>query len=116
MLFRSNKGRTLKLKAAKFCILNFSLYWKDTGGVLLNFLVEEEAKRVMEDFHKGDYGSHLFWKTTANKILRTGYYWLKFFADVYNIVKSSHECQIFEGRQKLQPLPLKPIEVNTPFQ
>ena len=39
-----NKGRTLKLKAAKFCILNSTLYWKDPDGVLLNFLVEEEAK------------------------------------------------------------------------
>lgn len=36
-----NKGRNLKLKAAKFCILNSSLYWKELGGVLLNCLVEE---------------------------------------------------------------------------
>ena len=70
----------------------------------------------MEDFHKGDCGGHLFWKTTANKILRTGYYWLTLFADVYKTFKSCHECQIFEGRKKLQPLPLKPIEVSAPFQ
>ena len=38
-----NKSRTLKLKAAKFCILNSALYWKDPGGVLLNCLVEGEA-------------------------------------------------------------------------
>lgn len=28
-----NKARTLKLKAAKFCILNYALYWKDLGGI-----------------------------------------------------------------------------------
>jgi len=39
-----NKARNLKLKAAKFCILNSALYWKDPGGILLNCLVEEEAK------------------------------------------------------------------------
>ena len=39
-----NKSRTLKLKAAKFCIINGAIYWKDPGGVLLSFLVEEEAK------------------------------------------------------------------------
>ena len=39
-----NKSMTLKLKAAKFCIMNNALYWKDPGGVLLNCLVEEEAK------------------------------------------------------------------------
>eukprot|EP00253_Pinus_taeda_P003102 PITA_03102 len=31
------------------------------------------------------------------------------------MVKSCHKCQIFEGQQKLQPLPLKPIEVSAPF-
>eukprot|EP00253_Pinus_taeda_P020905 PITA_20905 len=85
-----NKSITLKLKAAKFCILDSALFWKDPGGMLLNCLVEEEAKRVVEDFHRGDCGGHLFWKITANKILRA-------------------------GKQKLQPLPLKPIEVSAPF-
>ena len=111
-----NKARTLKLKAAKFCILNSALYWRDPGGVLLNCLVEEEAKKVMENFHRGDCGDHLFWKTTGNKILRVGYYWPTLFSDVYKVVKSSHKCQIFEGRQKLQPLLLNSIEVSAPFQ
>eukprot|EP00253_Pinus_taeda_P005916 PITA_05916 len=111
-----NKGRTLKLKAARFCILNNALYWKDPGGILLNCLTEEEAQQVMRDFHKGDCGGHLFWKTTANKILRAGYYWPTLFADVYKTVTSYHECQIFQGRRKLQPLPLKPVKVSAPFQ
>eukprot|EP00253_Pinus_taeda_P011353 PITA_11353 len=68
-----NKTRTLKLKAAKFCILNSALYWKDLGGVLLSCLVQKEAKKVMEDCHQGDCGGHLFWKSTANKILRAGW-------------------------------------------
>eukprot|EP00253_Pinus_taeda_P035340 PITA_35340 len=32
------------------------------------------------------------------------------------MVKHYHKCQIFEGKRKLQPLPLKPIEVSAPFQ
>ena len=111
-----NKSRTLKLKVAKFCIMNGALYWKDPNGVLLNFLVEEEAKQVMEDFHKGDCGGHLFWKTTTNKILRAEYYWPTLFSDVYKTVTSCHECQIFQGKRKLQPLPLKPVEVSALFQ
>lgn len=110
-----NKSRTLKLKVEKFCIMNGALYWKDPGGVLLNCLVEEEAKQVMEDFHKGDCGGHLFWKSTTNKILRAGYYWPTLFADVYKTVANCHECQIFQSKRKLQSLPLKPIEVSAPF-
>jgi len=111
-----NKARTLKLKAAKFCIIKSALYWKDPGGILLNCLVEEEAKTTVEDFHKGDCGGHLFWKTMANKILRAGFYWPSLFSNVYKAVKSCHECQIFQGKKKLQPLPLKPIEISAPFQ
>jgi len=38
-----SKGRSLKLKSAKFCILDSAIYWKVLGGVLLNCLVENEA-------------------------------------------------------------------------
>lgn len=69
-----SKGRSLKLKSAKFYILDSALYWKDPGRVLLNCLVEDEARKVMNDFHRGDCGGHLFWKTTANKVLGAGYY------------------------------------------
>eukprot|EP00253_Pinus_taeda_P025485 PITA_25485 len=29
---------------------------------------------------------------------------------------SCHECRVFQGERKLLPLPLKPVEVNAPFQ
>ncbi len=57
-----SKGRSLKLKSAKLCILNSALYWKDLGGILLNCLVEDEAQQVMNDFHRGDCGGHSIWK------------------------------------------------------
>ena len=40
---RKIRARSVKLKYAKFCILNGYLYWKDPGGVLLNFISENEA-------------------------------------------------------------------------
>jgi len=111
-----NKGRTLKLKVAKFCILNNALYWEDPSGVLLNCLIKDEAQQVMNDFHKDDCGGHLFWKTIAYKILSAGYYWPTLFTDVYKTIMSCHECQVFQGKRKLLPLPLKPVEVSAPFQ
>lgn len=52
-----SKGRSLKLKASKYFILDGALYWKDPGSLLLNFLVESEAQEVMNDFHKGVVGA-----------------------------------------------------------
>ena len=65
---------SIQLKSTKFCILNEYLYWKDPGGGLLNFLLENGAKNPMKEFHKGDCGGHYSWKVTVNKILRVGFY------------------------------------------
>ena len=70
---RKTRARSVKLKAAKFYILIRCLYWKDPGGVLLNFLLENEAQQMVKEFHKGDCGGHHSWKVTTNKILRAGF-------------------------------------------
>lgn len=54
------QARSVKLKAAKFCIINKFLYWKDPGGILLNCLLEEEAKKKTKEFHSRDCGGHLY--------------------------------------------------------
>ena len=37
-------------------------------------LLKYEASKVMQEFHARDCGGHLYWKTTAEKILRAGFY------------------------------------------
>jgi hypothetical protein len=70
------------MKASKFCILDNALFWKNHEGILLNCLIKEEADKVLKEFHAGDCGGHLYWKSTADKILRAGFYWPTLFADV----------------------------------
>ena len=53
------RARSVKLKSAKFCIMNEYLYWKDPSGVLLNCLLENEARQIIEEFHKRDCGGVL---------------------------------------------------------
>lgn len=43
------KTRSLKLKDSRYCIMNNALYWKDRGGVLMNYLTEDESKEVIND-------------------------------------------------------------------
>eukprot|EP00253_Pinus_taeda_P029148 PITA_29148 len=75
-----------------------------------------ETNSIMKEFHVGDCGGHLYWKSTADKILRAGYYWPSLFVDVKKFVVSCHKCQIFEGKRKSLPLPLKTISTEKPFQ
>eukprot|EP00253_Pinus_taeda_P026370 PITA_26370 len=70
----------------------------------------------MKEFHSGDCGGHLYWKSIAENIFRAGYYWPSLFVDVKKFAVSCHKCQIFEGERKLLPLLLKPISTEKPFQ
>jgi len=112
----NTKKRFLKMKASKFCILDNSLFWKNHEGILLNCLVKEEADKVLQEFHAGDCGGHLYWKVNVDKILKARFYWPTFFTDVSKFVTACHKCQIFEGKRKLLPLPLRPISTEKPFQ
>ena len=90
--FVKTRARSVKLKSAKFCIMNQHLYWKYPGGVLINCLLENEAKHTMKELHKGDCGGHHSWKVTTNKILRAGFYWPSIFSDVYKETTACHQC------------------------
>eukprot|EP00253_Pinus_taeda_P009637 PITA_09637 len=110
------KKRFLRMKSSKFCVIDGALFWKNHEGILLNCLSMNETNSIMKEFHAGHCGGHLYWKSTADKILRAGYYWPSLFADVKKFVVSCHKCQIFEEKRKLLPLPLKPISTEKPFQ
>jgi hypothetical protein len=110
------QGRALKLKAINFCINDNLLFWKNPIGLLLRCVNQEEAAKVMIEFHNSECGGHHYWKTTAHKILRSGYYWPSLFSDVCEFVRTCDKCQRFEGKQQLKSLPLKPIVVTGPFQ
>jgi ribonuclease HI len=111
-----SKARALKLKAVRYCLIDQALYWKDPSGVFLRCLDPQEAQQVIFDFHSGLCGGHYFWKTTAHKILRAGYYWPTLFPDVCREIRACIKCQKFSGKQQLKSLPLKPVVVSAPFQ
>ena len=83
---------------------------------MLKCLSRSKADVVTAEIHGGACGGHKYWKATAIKILREGYYWPTIFTDVYSHVKACIECQKFAGKHKLQYLPLKSIAVNATFQ
>jgi hypothetical protein len=111
-----SKARALKLKAVRYCLIGQVLYWRDPLGVLLRCLHLLEAQKVKFDFHRGLCGGHHFWKTTAHKILRTGYYWPTLFIDVSKKIRACIKCQNFLVKQQLGPLPLKPMIASETFQ
>jgi hypothetical protein len=112
---KKSQVRDLKLKAVRYCLIDQALYWKDPLGLLLRCLDPQEAQHIMFDFHSDLCRGHYFWKTTAHKILRAGYYWPTLFLDVCREIKACVKCQKFLGKQQLKSLQLKPVVVSTPF-
>eukprot|EP00253_Pinus_taeda_P006586 PITA_06586 len=87
-----SKSRFTKLISLRYFVYDQNLFWKDAGGILLKCLIEEEADKVIDEFHKGDCGGHHYWKATANKVLRAGYFWPTMFRDIYKRIATCHEC------------------------
>ena len=94
----TSQARIVKLRATKYCIHENLLYWRDPSRMILRCLDTEQSMEVMQQFHSSMCGGHHYWKTTAHKILRAGYYWPTLFYDVFVFVKSCDRCQIFEGK------------------
>jgi len=89
------KSRFLKMKSLKKIILDNALFWRYHEGILLNCLLKDESDKVLQEFHAGDCGGHLYSKTIADKILRVGFYWPTLFCDIKKYVTSCQKCQIF---------------------
>jgi hypothetical protein len=111
-----NKVRALKLKSIKYCLIDQVLYWKDPLGVILRCLDPQEAQKIMSYFHDSLCGGHHFWRTTAYKILRAGYFWPSLFTNVCAKIRACVKCQNFSGKQQLKSLSLKHVVASGPFQ
>jgi hypothetical protein len=111
-----SKARDLKLKEIKYFLIHQVLYLKDPLGVLLRCLDPQEAQKIMFDFHDSLCGGHHFWRATAYKILRDGYFCPTLFTDVCAKIRACVKCQKFIKKQQLKSLPLKIVVASGPFQ
>ena len=70
---------------------------------------------MLNDFHGGACGGHLSRLSTAQKILRAGYFWPSIFKDCVNVVKKCHPFQVFACNVRSHPTPLHLIITTGPF-
>lgn len=112
-----NKKRTLKLQAIKYGIVKCKLYRKNLDCILLKCVDENQADNLLKEMHEGLCGGHYMGKTSAQKILRIGFWWPRIFKDVERLVRMCDAFQIFSGKLKfLGNVPLSLVEVQAPFQ
>ena len=71
----TEEAKKIKKRAAKFTILNNTLYKRDFSMPYLKCVDEEEARYILEEIHGGVYGDHAGPRSLVNKVIQTGYFW-----------------------------------------
>ena len=69
-----------------------TLYPRGVDSILCHCLTHEEAEVVLNECRGGACGGHLSGLSTAQKILRVGYFWPSIFKDCLDVVKRCHPC------------------------
>ncbi|MCI69010.1 hypothetical protein A2U01_0090271, partial [Trifolium medium] len=58
---------------------------------------EVEARRIMDEIHRGSCGSHIGARSLAGKVMRAGFYWPSLHHDAAKHVRSCDKCQRFSN-------------------
>ena len=69
------EARKVRKRAARFTILNDTLYKRGFSMPYLKFVDEEEAKYILEEIHEGLCGDNAGPKSLVSKFIRTYYFW-----------------------------------------
>ena len=92
-----------------------TLYRHGVDSILRRCLSHDKGEVVLNDCHRGACGGHLFGISTAQKILRVGYFWPSIFKDCVNAVKRCNHWHVFARNIRSCPDPLHPIVIIDPF-
>ena len=81
------EAKKVRERAARFTILNDTLYKRGFSMPYLKCVDEEEAKYILEEIHQGVCGDHTNPRSLVSKVVRTGYFWPTMQMDAVELVK-----------------------------
>ena len=71
----AEEAKRIKKRAARFTILNDTLYKRVFSMPYLKCVDEDEAKYILEEIHEGVCGDHAGLRYLVSKVIRIGYFW-----------------------------------------
>ena len=95
------EARKVKKKAARFTILNDTLYKRGFSMPYLKCIDKEEAKYILEEIHERVREDHASPRFLVSKFIRTGYYSPTLQVDARELIKRCNKCQRFGNVQCL---------------
>ena len=108
--------RKVRVNSKHFAIIANRLYRRGVDGVLRRCVTAEEIPKVLEAAHDSLCGGHFAGRLTAQKALRSGYFWPTMFADSHEHAKRCDACQRYSRRDPGMGMPLVPTLPMLPFE
>ena len=95
-----DKARKLRVKSARYVLMDEVLYKRGFSQPYLRCLAPNEANYVLREVHEGACGNHSGARSFVHKVVRAGYYQPNMQADAKAYVKVCDQCQWFSNIPK----------------
>ena len=92
-----DEARKLRIKSAKYIIMDEVLYKRGFSLPYLKCLAQDEANYVLREVHEGACGNHSRARSLVHKVVQADYYWSTIQADTKAYVKVCDQCQRFSN-------------------
>ena len=92
-----DKTRNLRIRSAKYVLVDEMLYKKGFSKPYLKCLALNEANYVLRKVHEGACGNYSGARALVHKVVCVGYYWPIIQADAKAYVKVCDQCQRFSN-------------------
>ena len=109
LLEEKDKARKLRVRSAKYVLMDEILYKGGFSQPYLRCLAPDEANYVLREVHEGACGNHSSARSLVHKVVRARYYWPNMQADAKAYVKICDQWQRFSN------IPRQPSEYLTPM-
>ena len=115
LLEGKDEARKLKVRSARYVLMEEVLYKRGFSQPYLRCLAPEKANYVLREVHEGACGNHFRAKSLIHKVVCAGYYWPTIQADAKAYVKVCNQCQRFSNVPRLPLEYLTPVIAPWPF-
>ena len=92
-----DEARKLKVKSARYILMDEVLYKRGFSQPLLRCLAPDEANYMLREIHEGACGNHSRARSLVHKVIHNGYYWPTIQANAKAYVKVCDQCQRFSN-------------------
>ena len=115
LLEGKDEARKLKVRAARYFLMDEVLYKRGISQPHLRCLASDEANYLLREVHEGACGNHSGARSLIHKVVRVGYYWPTVQADAKAYVKACDQCQQFSNVLRQPSEYLTPMMAPWPF-